>query len=54
LDQPNEDVVKASMESLEMLEAIDEKGDLTEIGKLMTIIDTEPGITKSLICGIKF
>jgi len=37
------------MESLEMLQAIDEKAGMTEIGKLMTYMDTEPGMSKAII-----
>lgn len=54
MDRPNEDSILKALEELYILEALDEDGKLTEVGKLMAHFPMEPKLSKTLIKSFEF
>mgnify|MGYP004710742221 FL=1 len=54
MDKPNEDSILKALEELYILEALDEDGLLTEVGRLMAHFPMEPKLSKTLIKSFEF
>lgn len=54
IDRPHKELFKAAIQELHFLGAVDEKCELTEIGRKMSIIPLEPGLSRALLASVDF
>ncbi|OWB63872.1 hypothetical protein B5S29_g4886 [[Candida] boidinii] len=54
MDPPTENAILTALNELYILEALDDEGNLTEIGRYMAYFPMEPSLSKTLIKSIEF